>query len=86
MRMIGPARELCRVCEGYDMAPIHLIIYMMITMKNMKRIMQEITYAAVVVVSDARLRTVMINTMSAMMNKKINSYIFDLLISIENSF
>jgi hypothetical protein len=68
------------------MAPIHLIIYMMITMKNMKRIMQEITYAAVVVVSDARLRTVMINTMSAMMNKKINSYIFDLLISIENSF
>jgi hypothetical protein len=55
-------------------------------MKNMKRIMQEITYAAVVVVSDARLRTVMINTMSAMMNKKINSYIFDLLISIENSF
>lgn len=84
--MIGPARELCRVREGYDMAPIHLMTYMMITMKNMKRIMQETTYAAVVVVSDARLRTVMINTMSAMMNKKINSYMLDLLISIENSF
>jgi len=66
--------------------PMPCIIYMTMATKNMRRIMQAITYPAVVVVSDARFLIVMINTTSAIMNKKINSYMLDLRISIEYSF
>ena len=87
MRMIGPALEPTRpTLDGYDVFLIRCITYMIIATKNTMRMIQQTTYPAVVVVSDARLRMVIINTISAMMNKKINSYMFDLLISIENSF
>lgn len=85
MRMIGRAPDLCPL-PLYDIIPTPCIIYMIIATKNTKRIMQAITYPAVVVVSEARFLIVIINTISAIMNKKMNSNMFDLRISIEYSF
>jgi hypothetical protein len=48
--------------------------------------MQQTKYPAVVVVSDVRFRIVITNTMSAMKNKKMNSYMFDMRIFIAYSF
>ena len=84
MRIIGRAPDLCPL-PLYDIMPMPCIIYMTMATKNMRRIMQAITYPAVVVVSDARFLIVMINTTSAIINKKMNSYIFDRRINIEYS-
>lgn len=90
MRIMGPVSlELPPppyVCQGRDMVPIRCMTYAMIAMKNTARMMQQTTYPAVVVVSDVRFRMVITKTISAMMNKKINSYMFDRRIRMVNSF
>ena len=91
MRMIGPESlelppPLPYVFQGWEMVPIRCITYAMIAMKNTTRIMQQTTYPAVVVVSDDRFRMVITKTISAMMNKKMNSYMFDLRINRVYSF
>ena len=92
MRMMGPeSLELPPppppyVFHGRDVLLIRCMTYAMTAPKNTTRMMQQTTYPAVVVVSDARFRMVITNTISAMMNKKINSYMFDRRIRRVNSF
>ena len=74
------------VFHGMDVVLIRCMTYMIIAAKNITRMMQQSTYPAVVVVSDARFRMVITNTISAMMNKKMNSYMFDLRINRVYSF
>lgn len=86
MRMIGPSLDdeldipdptlalLMGDCCEFRFNPNNFPTYITITIMNMIKMMQLMTYPPLVTASDDKFRTVMVSTMAAMINNMISSY------------